>query len=107
MKKISKTIRKTMSVSLILSILVMLAGLPSIALGQSVRADFNGDGFNDLAIGAADEDVGSISGAGAVSVIYGASGGLSANNDPNDLIFTQGALGIEDTAETGDFFGSA
>ena len=38
MKKISKTIRKTMSVSLILSILVMLAGLPSIALGQSVRA---------------------------------------------------------------------
>jgi len=60
MKKIIKTIRKAIFVSVILSILVMLVGLPSIAFAQGVRADFNGDGFDDLAIGVLLEDVGSI-----------------------------------------------
>ena len=104
MKKIIKTIRKAIFVSVILSILVMLVGLPSIAFAQNIRADFNGDGFDDLAIGVPGEDVGSITDAGAVNVIYGTSGGLSA---ANDQFFTQNTTNIEDTAEASDNFGSA
>ena len=39
--------------------------------------DFNGDGFADLAVGAPFEAVGSIQDAGAVSVLFGTSAGLS------------------------------
>jgi FG-GAP repeat len=39
--------------------------------------DFNNDGFADLAVGAPTEDVGSVPDAGAVSVLYGSSAGLS------------------------------
>ena len=104
MKKIIKTIRKAIFVSVILSILVMLVGLPSIAFAQGVRADFNGDGFDDLAIGVLLEDVGSIVDAGAVNVIYGTANLLSA---ANDQFFTQNTTNIEDTAEASDNFGSA
>jgi Ca2+-binding RTX toxin-like protein len=41
-------------------------------------ADFNNDGFSDLAIGVPFEDVDGVSGAGAVNVIYGSSIGVSA-----------------------------
>ena len=40
------------------------------------RADFNGDGFDDLAIGAAGEGVGGVEFAGAVNILYGSAGGL-------------------------------
>ncbi|HTE67163.1 MAG TPA: FG-GAP repeat protein, partial [Actinomycetes bacterium] len=40
--------------------------------------DFNNDGFADLAAGAAGEAVGSAQGAGAVSVLPGSAGGLTA-----------------------------
>ena len=39
--------------------------------------DFNNDGFADLAVGAPTEDVGNVPDAGAVSVLYGSSSGLS------------------------------
>src|SRR3989304_2178809 len=104
MKKIIKTIRRAIFVSVILSILVMLVGLPSIAFAQGVRADFNGDGFDDLAIGVLLEDVGSIVDAGAVNVIYGTANLLSA---ANDQFFTQNTTNIEDTAEASDNFGFA
>jgi hypothetical protein len=39
--------------------------------------DFNNDGFADLAVGAPTEDVGNVPDAGAVSVLYGSSAGLS------------------------------
>ena len=43
------------------------------------HGDFNGDGYDDAAIGALGEDIGpSLRDAGAVDVIYGASGGLDA-----------------------------
>jgi hypothetical protein len=39
-------------------------------------SDFNGDGFDDLAIGL-DEDVGGHEDAGAVNVLAGSAGGLT------------------------------
>jgi hypothetical protein len=86
--------------------LLVLAGLllpASEALAAPVRADFNGDGFEDLAVGADSEDIGSISDAGAVSVIYGSGSGLSADGN---RFFHQGNLSGS-PAEEGDFFGAA
>ena len=40
-------------------------------------ADFNGDGFGDVAAGARFEDVGTVVDAGAVSILYGSSTGLT------------------------------
>lgn len=72
------------------------------AVQQAVggRADFNQDGFADLAVGAPDEDIGSISDAGAVTVLYGTASGLSGNGSQ---LFTQ----VGGAIETQDFFGSA
>jgi len=73
----------------------------SLAIG-----DFNADGFDDLAIGVG-EDVGSISGAGGVEVIYGSSSGLSSTAARPDQFWTQDSTNIDDSAEPGDFFGSS
>lgn len=43
--------------------------------------DFDWDGYDDLAIGVLGEDVNALSSAGAVNVLYGGSGGLSATGD--------------------------
>ena len=50
--------------------------------GKSLASgDYNGDGRDDLAIGIPGEDLGSITNAGAVDLIFGASRGLSAAGD--------------------------
>ena len=67
-----------------------------------VTGDYNGDGYDDLAIGSPGEDVGSRMNAGAVNVIYGAPGGLS---NVGDSLWTQDVAGVEDAAEEGDLFG--
>ena len=78
---------------------------PAPAVGgsaQTVHADFNGDGYSDMAAGA---DLKSVSGqpeAGAVSVIFGGPAGLTA--DGNQFI-TQDSPGVLDQAESGDEFG--
>jgi hypothetical protein len=66
--------------------------------------DFNNDGFADLAVGVPLEDIGAISDAGAINVLYGAAGGLTAAGNQQ---FRQGAGGIAGTAESGDSFGRA
>src|SRR6266540_5932150 len=43
----------------------------SSVTAASVRADFDNDGFADLAVGVSAEDVGAIGDAGAVNVLYG------------------------------------
>jgi hypothetical protein len=43
----------------------------------SLRADFNNDGFIDLAAGAPFEDIGAEVDAGAVNVLYGSADGLT------------------------------
>ena len=76
---------------------------------SGVTADFNGDGFSDLAIGVPNEDVGTIVDAGAVNVIYGSSNGLngialSQGNGRDNQIWTQAITG---GAEPGDRFGAS
>ena len=75
--------------------------------GYSLAAgDFDGDGYDDLAIGVPFEDilkiVSTISDAGAVNVIYGFGGGLGASSQ----LWYQG-LGVLDVAEEDDRFGYA
>lgn len=75
-----------------------------------VAGDFDGDGFDDLAIGAPHEDLGTVADAGSVTVIYGSDHGLQPSGDPAlhtlAQVFTQNRSGVEDTAEPGDFFGA-
>jgi FG-GAP repeat len=80
------------------------AGTAASAAAGSLEADFNNDGFADLAVGAPFEDIGAIPDAGSVNVLYGAAGGLSAAGNQQ---FWQGAGGVAGTAEAGDGFGFA
>src|SRR5918995_1288864 len=70
----------------------------------SLRADFNNDGAEDLAVGVPFEGVGSIESAGAVNVLYGSAGGLSG---AGSQLFTQDTAGVPGAAEDFDFFGFA
>jgi hypothetical protein len=71
--------------------------------GQEARVDFNGDGFDDLAVGAPGEAIGSLDGAGAVNVLYGSAAGLVASSE----VFIQGSNGVGGTADENDTFGRA
>ena len=69
--------------------------------GRALAAgDFNRDGFADLAAGAPGEAVGGAAGAGAVSVLPGSAGGLTATGG---RLFTQ----VGSRAEEQDWFGWA
>lgn len=74
------------------------------ATGLAAAGDFNGDGFDDLAIGVPAEDLGAVTGAGAVSVLLGSATGLT---DVGNQLWTQDSAGILDAAETDDQFGDA
>jgi len=71
--------------------------------GVGPKADFNGDGFGDLAVGVPGEDIGSISNAGGVNVLYGSSSGLAA---AGNQFWSQNSKGVIGVAETGDAFGT-
>ena len=66
--------------------------------------DFDGDGFDDLAIGAPAEDVGGVEDAGLVHVIYGRTSGLGR---AGDQVWSQGSPGIATGLEPNDGFGWA
>jgi hypothetical protein len=81
------------------------AAEPLDLFGSALAAgDFNNDGFIDLAIGVPGEDIGTIADAGAVNVVYGSAGGLSASGGQ---FFSQDSAGVLGAAETEDGFGSA
>jgi FG-GAP repeat len=84
--------------------LVWLLGLVPLAAGQTIKADFDNDGFADLAIGAPGESVGDIVGAGAVHILYGRARGLTTTGDQ---LFHQNSEGLLETAKAGDDFGAA
>jgi hypothetical protein len=73
--------------------------------GSALAAcDFNHDGFDDLAVGAMGEDIGTIDGAGAVFVYPGTAGGPE---NSGFLLLTQDTADIPDQAEANDAFGAA
>jgi FG-GAP repeat len=73
--------------------------------GSSLLAvNFGKTSHADLAIGVPSEDVGVVADAGAVSVLYGTTNGLTSTGNQ---LWTQNNTGAGDTAETGDSFGSA
>jgi hypothetical protein len=65
--------------------------------------DLTGDGRADLAIGAPGEDIGNLDGAGMVTVLKGAAGGLTATGA---LAWDQNDPQIPGSAELNDGFGS-
>ena len=75
--------------------------------GSSLTAaDFNGDGYADLAIGVPFEIIGTVVNAGAVNVLYGSSAGLSATTKP-DQFWYQGSSSMGGVSRLGDLFGDA
>jgi len=67
--------------------------------------DFDGDGYADLAIGAAGEDIGSVVDAGAIWILYGsAGGGLSATGSDD---FNESSPGVPQSTDTEDRMGHA
>jgi hypothetical protein len=70
---------------------------------QEARVDFNDDDFADLAVGAPGEDVGGVTSAGAVNVLYGSANGL----EPSADVFFQGSGGVGGALEDDDRFGAA
>ncbi|MDX3278367.1 FG-GAP repeat protein [Streptomyces scabiei] len=78
-----------------------LAG--SAAAATTVRFDFNGDGYLDIAVGMPDSTVKGKAKAGYVSVIYGGSGAPYQSHGE----IGQDEPGIPGTPEAGDRFGSS
>lgn len=66
--------------------------------------DFDGDGFDDLAMGVPFEDVATKANGGAVSVIYGSAGGLGPSGNQQ---WSQDSPGIRGASEARDQFGFA
>jgi hypothetical protein len=103
--------RRLLVVATLLALATLLVGVPSAAAApdpaaratQAARIDFNGDGFDDLAVGAPSEAIGNVAGAGAVNVLYGSADGLVPSPD----VFFQGSRGVAGTADSGDAFGVA
>jgi FG-GAP repeat len=86
-------------------------GMPTQAVcddnfGRSTfGADFDGDGYDDLAIGIAYKDVGLLNAAGAMAVIYGGPNGLDVANGPGTQFWSQDSPDIEGSAEANGRFG--
>jgi hypothetical protein len=96
--------------ALFMIILPSVAGAsdePSASTGRAPlsgsAADYNGDGFADLAVGTPFESVSGEQLAGAVNVLYGTANGLSAEGNQ---LWHQDHGGVLDQVEDGDLFGS-
>lgn len=70
---------------------------------STIHADFNGDGFDDLAIGTPMATVDGQANAGQVNVLYGSANGLTTTGSQ---LWTQNSPGVADAAEGNDYFGS-
>jgi hypothetical protein len=66
------------------------------------RGDFNGDGYDDLAVGIPYLDIGMISDTGSVSVLYGSAAGLTGTGSQ---LWNQNVDTVQDSCESGDHAG--
>lgn len=70
-----------------------------------VAEDFDGDGFDDLAVGVPGEAIGEVAGAGAVNVLFGSVSFLTGARDV--IFFRGGSGGLPGSPETGEQLGFA
>jgi hypothetical protein len=81
------------------------AAEPGDFFGSAVAAgDFNGDGYDDLAIGAPGEDLSPGVDQGVVHILFGDVGGLTTSGNQ---LWNQDSSGISGVAEDGDHFGAS
>lgn len=80
------------------------AGTPGGTHANDRNTDFNGDGYEDVLVGAPAGTVGGKKGAGYVTVQYGASTGIGTRRA---AVLSQNTTGVPGAAEAGDGFGRA
>ena len=86
-------------------IVMVAAVLLAVGSGQAAAdtlGDFDGDGYDDLAVGSPGESVGDSAQAGAVNVLYGSEAGLTATGNQQ---WTQDSPGVGGRAQANDAFG--
>ncbi|MFF7377504.1 VCBS repeat-containing protein [Streptomyces massasporeus] len=66
--------------------------------------DVNGDNYQDLVVGVAGEDIGSVTDAGQLVVLYGSASGLNTSSGTQS--FAQSTAGVPGSDEKGDFLGT-
>ena len=76
---------------------------PADATTPTVRQDFNGDGYEDLAVSASLATVNGKTKAGYVAVVYGSASGLKTSTRQ---VYSQASPGIPGSPEKNDAFGS-
>ena len=72
--------------------------------GSLATGDFDDDSYSDLAVGVPGDNRGGVDDSGAVTILYGSTGGLGSSGSQ---LLAQGANGMGGTGENGDLFGSA
>lgn len=72
--------------------------------GALAAGDFDGDGFDDLAVGAPGEAIGPVEAAGGVHFLYGSQFGL---NETDNRFYYQNSVNMPGISEAGDGFGSS
>ncbi|MET9564698.1 MULTISPECIES: esterase [Streptomyces] len=80
------------------------AGTPGGTRAADRNSDFNGDGYEDVLVGAPGATVSGKKGAGLVTVQYGSSRGIGTTGAAR---FSQSTAGVAGAAEPGDGFGKA
>lgn len=80
------------------------AGTPGGTHADDRNSDFNGDGYEDVLVGAPGATVSGQKGAGLVTVQYGSTRGIGTSNVAR---FSQSTAGVAGAAEAGDGFGKA
>ncbi|QEV19213.1 FG-GAP-like repeat-containing protein [Streptomyces alboniger] len=93
-----------LSASLTTTGLLALPATPALAAPAKHTADFNGDGYADLAVGVPSGTVNGKAKAGYVSVVFGGEGGPGRNGVRR---ITQATVEVPGTPEAGDRFGGA